>query len=154
MSASETLLTPGVLAIVPEAEVQRSIRFDLLAVLTCCLIVVMYSVLAQDMRTASQLGSAIKIDSLRKVLTAVFAFLAIATYLGEPETVRTGLQHSLRLGAGLVVAVFAFYVTSFTWLSLEILTDGPLPGIAAILALIAVVVLWQPWRRLTVYRKA
>lgn len=136
----------------------RSIRYDVLAVLTCALIAALYVVLAPDLRANSPIGAALRLDSLRKVLTVVLGFLALAAFIGERDYTRlhpvSPLGQIARQVAGVLLALYVLYVAAFTFFGLELTADSVLPTIAEYAALVSVVVLWQPWSRVPVYQKA
>ncbi|MHB8627991.1 MAG: ABC transporter permease [Aggregatilineales bacterium] len=151
----------------------RSIRYDVLAILTCVLIAALYVLLVPALRTSSAIGgTAPSLDSLRKVLTVVLGFLALAVFIGEREYVQVRptsmVGQTTRYVAGIVLGVYVLYaalftffgatftssVASFAFLGIEGLTDGALPTIAEYAALLSVIVLWQPWGRVPVYQKA
>ncbi len=159
MSANESIQAtalPVALAAAPERDYGRSIRYDALALLTCGLIAVVYSVLSTDLRTASPIGSAIRIDSLRKAVTVMLAFLASAVYIGDSIGARhkAPIGTALRYGCGLLLGLYVLYAASFTFFGQEWLTGSGLPAVAEIGALLCVVGLWQPWTRLAVYSRA
>src|SRR5438105_2453792 len=56
---------------------------DVAALLTIFGIIVLFHVLSVGLRTDSPLGAAIKLDSLRKVLTVLLGFLALTVFIGE-----------------------------------------------------------------------
>jgi len=129
---------------------ERSVGFDLAAPLLLAVIIVMYHVLAPNLRVDSPTGIAFKSDSLRRVVTIILGFLSLYMFVGErawhPPRV-------IRLAAGSILGVFTAYVASFVFLGLELATSSPLPTIAEWAALLAVAALWQPWRRFDLYAK-
>jgi NitT/TauT family transport system permease protein len=133
-------------------------RYDVLALFTCALIAGLYVVLVPDLRANSPVGSALRLDSLRKVLTAVLGFMALATFIGEREynlnRSLSAIGQTARHAAGIMLAMYVLYVATFTFLGLDLLTDSILPVIAEYAALLSVIVLWQPWSRVPVYQKA
>ena len=136
----------------------RSIQQDVLAILTCALIAAFTVVLVPDMRTNAPIGAALRLDSLRKVLTVVLGFLAVAVYLGEADYRRTqslsAIGRVLRIAAISLIAIDVLYIATFTFFGLDLLTNSGLPAIVEWAALIGVMALWQPWTRIAVYRKA
>jgi NitT/TauT family transport system permease protein len=130
---------------------------DIAALLALALIAVMFHVLSPSLRTDSQIGSAVRIDSLRKVVTVMMGFLSLIVFIGERDQRKHKARRSndpLRIAAGAVLALYTAYVASYVFLGLELLTDTILPTLAEYAALIAVLILWQPWNRLRLYRKS
>lgn len=142
----------------PDQTSGRSMRYDVLALFTLALIAALYVVLVPDLRVNSTIGSALRLDSLRKVLTVVLGFMALAAYVGEREYTLTQrpsiVGQSVRHAAGVTLAIYVLYVATFTFFGLDLLTDSVLPAIAEYAALLSVIVLWQPWSRVPVYQKA
>ncbi|MEP7284238.1 MAG: ABC transporter permease [Chloroflexota bacterium] len=131
----------------------KTTGLDLAALLTLALIAALFNVLSPALRADSPLGQAFTSDSLRRVVTLILGFLALTLFVGE-NAGRTTQRSPLRLIAGAVLAIYTLYVASYVFLGLEIATDTILPTLIEIAALLSVIVLWQPWRRLSVYQKA
>jgi len=136
----------------------RAIQHDVLAVLTCVLIAALTVVLVPDLRTNAPIGAALRLDSLRKVLTVVLGFLALTVYFGEADYRRAQASSSIgrlvRITAIGLIAIDILYIATFTIFGLDLLTSSALPLIAEGAALLGIIALWQPWARLPVYRKA
>ncbi len=127
----------------------QTTRLDIAALLTLGLVVVLFHVLVPSLRTSSQVGSALRLDSLRKVVTVILAFLSLALFVGEQ-----GQRSALRWMALVILELYTLYVATYTFLGLDLLTDSILPTLAEYAALLSAIVLWQPWRRLRLYRKS
>ena len=137
----------------------RSIRFDVLILLTAVLIAALYCVLAPELRTASPLGVALRLDSLRRVLTVVLGLLSLAAISGErldprPNGPRPATGRLIPIIAGALLGLWWLYVAAFTFLGLELATDSALPAIGEVLALLALIAAWRPWTRRLVYQRA
>ncbi len=135
----------------------QSIRFDVLILLTGLLVTALYCILVPALRSDSPAGTALRQVSLQRVLTVVLGILALAAVIGE----RTGgvddrhamiISRPVRYVAGAMLALWTFYVVSFVYFGLELATDSLLPTVAEYGALLALLALWQPWTRLSVYR--
>ncbi len=166
MSAEETLsLTPEQQSDVEAASeqvyveaveeiVDQSTGLDTAALLTISLIVILYHVVSVDLRDSAQLALAIRLDTLRKALTVVLGFLSLIVFIGERKSgERINWRNLARLIPGGVLALYTAYIAAFTFAGLEILTNTIVPAIAEYAALISVIVLWQPWNRIRLYRK-
>ncbi len=175
MSAEQTLsLTPEqesdveaaaeqVYAEAADEIIGQTTGLDIAALLTLALVAILFHVLSPTLRAESQIGAALRMDSLRRVVTVVLGFLALMLFIGERDQRRnwrtqhpdaSSIRGSLRLAAGAVLGLYVAYVASYVFFGLELLTDSIVPVLAEYAALIAVLALWQPWNRLRLYRKA
>jgi NitT/TauT family transport system permease protein len=131
---------------------------DIAALLAIGVGIALFHVLVPDLRDNSQLGGALRLDSLRKVVTVVLAFLSLTVFIGERDkkerNKRAGSTNPIRLAAGAILGLYTLYVASFTFLALELFTNTVLPTLAEFAFLAGVVVLWQPWNRGKLYRKS
>lgn len=162
----------------------RTLGLDLLALVTIFLIVVTYHIQNPLLQFESQFGRAFRNASLQNVLTVmlvVVAFVLIRAALRRNETnSRTANgQHPLLRVSALVLAVYCVFVVVaivFDWNALaalfnidpvvfldEIEEGGPvdlvqnaltISTVFEYLAIAATALLWQPWTRLAVYRRA
>jgi NitT/TauT family transport system permease protein len=132
---------------------------DIAALLTIFVGVIMYHVLVPDLRDASQIGASIRIDSLRRAMTVVLGFLSLTILVGErgawnrQRALNPGDATFIRWSGGLVLAIYTAYIASYTFFGLDLLTDNILPQIAVLAFLSTVIILWQPWTRIALYRK-
>ena len=202
-----------------EPVLSQDTGFDVTALLTIILIILLFHVLSPTLRSDSPTGQAFKATSLRQVITVVLGLLTIALAAGENnKTDRTkafsapvarwltiGIVGFYALYAVLLIlsvpiaalaallpifaqlgtligvvlytlifwatittterpqvirslasgllGLYTLYVISYVFFGLEIATDTILPAVLEIAALLSAVVLWQPWNRLTLYRR-
>ncbi len=136
------------------APIEQTIGLDLAALLAILLTIVLYHVLAPDLRADSPTGQAFSSDSLRRVITVIFGFLVLAVFVGEGSRRASGAIRRIRRVAGICVAFDVLYIASFVFLGWELATDSILPALAEWATLISLVVLWQPWNRPALYRRS
>lgn len=130
---------------------QQASTLDTAAVLVLVWIALTAHFLSDSLRAESVIGTAFRNGYLRNVMTLVLGFLCVALFISER---RIG-QHHRRIEqvAGTVLALYTLYVASFTFFGLQLLTDTVVPLLAAVGAAGAVIALWRPWERLTLYGK-
>jgi NitT/TauT family transport system permease protein len=131
---------------------------DMAALLAIGTIIILFHILVPEYRDTVQIAQAVRNESLRRVLTVVLGLLSLAVFVGERDSRQANRNRAqadpLRLVAGGILALYTTYVAAFTFFGLEILPGTPAPMIAEFAALISIVILWRPWERTTVYRRA
>ena len=144
-----------VLAVEPaESPPTQDSGFDVTALLTIILVIVMFHVLSPALRDDSPTGQAFKAASLRQLITVILGLAAFALFNGERNQRRTTQLYLVaRAVAGGVLGIYVAYVVVYVFFGLDIATDTLLPAIAELAALVSAVLLWQPWNRLTLYRQ-
>ncbi|MFQ3568432.1 MAG: ABC transporter permease [Aggregatilineales bacterium] len=153
----------------------RTLGRDLLALVTIFLIAVIHYVQNPLLRFEEQFGRAFRNDSLQNALALLLA-VCVAVLIGRPRALR---GKPVRMAAALALAIYALFGISVTLFDLHPLAplygveqaafqdqprgDAPRAALEAAippttvmagLAIAAVVMLWQPWTRLPVYRRA
>jgi NitT/TauT family transport system permease protein len=148
---------------------------DLLALLTIFLIVVTYHLQNPLLQFGVPLGQAFRNASLQPILVLAMV-IGSAIMVGNPKRLRA---HWLRLTAAVVLGLYAFtivFAILFRFNIFGVLVNVPqaaflrelkdetlqaamqsaltISTIFEYLALLAVVMLWQPWTRLALYRRA
>jgi NitT/TauT family transport system permease protein len=146
-------------------------------------VVVCYHVQNPLLKENTQFGSAFRNASLQVVMLAGLAICAFSLIRIHRGTLRKqspffGIAHPLRLGAAVVLSGYTLVMALAILFGVNIagmlvglpseamaarLTDDSpvalleqailLPTVLEYLALIAIVILWQPWTRLAVYRR-
>src|SRR5258708_2656140 len=124
--------------------VQQASGLDTAALLTIATVIILYHVLSTGLRDDSQMGQALRSDSLRRVLTVILGFLSAMLYIGErgPRSARQQTRHTLlQKVAGGILAIYTLYIASYVFFGLELLTDSIVPTFAEYAALVSVIVL-------------
>lgn len=149
----------------------RTLGLDLVALTAIFLIVITAHLLNPLLTYDTQFGSAWRNSTLQPVLAGLLAVCSVVLiYANVP------LRNPLKIGASVVLAVYALVSIAALWLGFNVyaaivgadqalfferlrpdtpteLMQAALPFIAALMgvALIAAVLLWQPWTRLSLY---
>ena len=159
----------------------RTLGRDMLALALLFFVIVTYHLQNPLLKENTQFGSAFRNASLGVAITSGLVICALALIrvhwpvLSSP----TRLKHPLQVGAAVVLIVYTLYMVLAILFGLNIAgalagvpqelftqrlgKESPLdllnsalllPTILEYLALISVVILWQPWSRLAIYRRA
>jgi len=153
----------------------RTLDRDIIALIALFLITVTYHIQNPLLLFNSQFGSAFRNATLQPVM-AIGLIIVTAALIGAPRKLR---GNPLKLGAAAILILYTLYIGSAILLDFNL--SGSLYGIEqaifvvrlddtaptvlleaaasltlifVLLALVAALVLWQPWSRLDVYRKA
>jgi len=158
----------------------RTLGRDLLALALIFFVIVAYHLQNPLLKEGTQFGSAFRNASLGVVITLGLVIGSIALIRVHWPVLRSGKRKSsLQMGAAVVLTVYTLYMVLAILLNLNVAgalagvppvvftqhlgKDTPtdllnnallLPSILEVLALISAVILWQPWARLAIYRRA
>lgn len=159
-----------------EAYDGRTLGRDLLAVAALFFVVVTYHIQNPLLQFGSQFGSAFRNASLQVVMVLGLAICSVVLIRIHRATLR---RNPLQLGASVILIAYTLLIALAVLFSVNLtgilygipaevftarLTDDTptdvlnqaltLATVAEYLALVSVVILWQPWARLAVYRRA
>ncbi|MBC7872309.1 MAG: ABC transporter permease subunit [Chitinophagaceae bacterium] len=177
---SGTLITPVLGYKRKPDENVKTLSYDLLALLTLFLIVVTYHIQNPLLQFERQFGKAFRNESLQPV-TAIGLFITVLVFIMPWASLR---RNVLRFTMSALLILYSVYMVTAIVLDYNLsgqvfiipqiafhdnldveepalaeLRDNAMNALRAttvmeIIALAAVVGLWQPWRRWTIYRKA
>lgn len=154
---------------------QRTLGRDMLGALTIFLIVVTYHIQNAGLQFETQFGSAFRNASLQTFLVFLLT-ICVIVLIGKWRDVRT---NPLKLGASIALILYTLYMliaiiarvnlmgallgmdqeVFYSRLNSEspremLATHAGITGVFEWLAIVATLILWQPWTRLNLYKQA